>query len=106
MKDGIVFKVLLWRKVMNNIRKNITCIETAILKKYELKISKNQYVVLMLKDTDGVISIETESYSEGLSVYEKSRNGKFICYRRILNDNELNGLCESILAEYLTDRNI
>ena len=53
---------------MNNIRKNITCIETAILKKYELKISKNQYVVLMLKDTDGVISIETESDSEGLYV--------------------------------------
>lgn len=104
MKDGIVFKVLLRRKVMNNIRKNITCIETAILKKYELKISKNQYVVLMLKDTDGVISIETESDSEGLSVYEKSRNGKFICYRRILNDNELNGLCESVLTEYLTDR--
>lgn len=49
MKDGIVFKVLLRRKVINNIRKNITCIETAILKKYELKISKNQYVVLMLK---------------------------------------------------------
>lgn len=26
----------------------------------------------MLKDTDGVISIETESDSEGLSVYEKA----------------------------------
>ena len=65
MKDGIVFKVLLRRKVMNNIRKNITCIETAILKKYELKISKNQYVVLMLKDTDGVIRMENLYVTDG-----------------------------------------
>ena len=88
---------------MKNTVKNITCIETAVIKKYELKISRNEYAVLILKDTDGIISIEAQKDSEGLSVYEKSRNGKFICYRRVLNDNEFNSLCESIYTEYLNN---
>ena len=47
-------------KLMRNT-KNVICIETILVKKYEIRLNKTEYVLITLQDTDGVITINYET---------------------------------------------
>lgn len=84
-----------------NTKKSVICIETTLVKKYEIKLNKTEYVLITLHDTDGVITIKYETDKNGLAVYEKSKEGKFIAYKRTLNEIQFEALSQYVFDEYL-----
>lgn len=81
--------------------KNVICIETILVKKYEIRLNKTEYVLITLQDTDGVITINYETDKNGLAVYEKSKDGKFNVYRRTLDEMQFEALSQYVFDEYL-----
>ena len=88
-------------KLMKNTKKNVICIETTLVKKYEIRLNKTEYVLITLQDTDGVITINYGTDKNGLAVYEKSKDGKFNVYRRTLDEIQFEALSQYVFDEYL-----
>ena len=88
---------------MRNTKKSVICIETTLIKKYEIKLNKTEYVLITLQDTDGVITINYETDKNGLAVYEKSKDGKFNVYRRALDEMQFEALSQHVFDEYVKE---